>query len=68
MVRLTISHAIAQSTKLCFFEERMSETLTDAQHVPKRLALTGQLNMTRTEIVKILGRLFKSRVEINLCT
>ncbi len=68
MVRLTISHAIAQSTKLCFFEERMSETLTDAQDVPKRLALTGQLNMTRTEIVKILGRLFKSRVEINLCT
>lgn len=66
MVRLTISHAIAQSTKLCFFEERMSETLADAQHVPKRLALTGQLNMTRTEIVKILGRLFKSRVEVNL--
>ncbi|KAI0188072.1 hypothetical protein F4808DRAFT_427394 [Astrocystis sublimbata] len=66
MVRLTISHAIAQSTKLCFFEERMSETLADAQHVPKRLASTGQLNMSRTEIVKILGRLFKSRVDINL--
>ncbi|KAI1816828.1 hypothetical protein GGS20DRAFT_145485 [Poronia punctata] len=66
MVRLTISHAIAQSTKLCFFEERMSEILTDAQHIPKRLALTGKLNMTRTEIVRILGRLFKSRVEINL--
>lgn len=67
MVKLTISHAIAQSTKLCFFEERMSETMQDAQHVPKRLALTGELNMTRTEIVKILGRLFKSRVDINLC-
>lgn len=67
MVKLTISHAIAQSTKLCFFEERMSETMLDAQHVPKRLALTGQLDMTRTEIVKILGRLFKSRVDINLC-
>ncbi|KAK4147832.1 uncharacterized protein C8A04DRAFT_8741 [Dichotomopilus funicola] len=66
MVKLTISHAIAQSTKLCFFEERMSETMLDAQHVPKRLALTGQLDMTRTEIVKILGQLFKSRVEINL--
>ncbi|KAH9997175.1 DUF155-domain-containing protein [Xylariaceae sp. FL0662B] len=66
MVKLTISHAIAQSTKLCFFEERMSETMQNAQHVPKRLALTGELNMTRTEIVKILGRLFKSRVEINL--
>ena len=67
MVRLTISHAIAQSTKLCFFEEKMSETMLDAQHVPKQLALTGELNMTRTEIVKILGRLFKSRVDINLC-
>lgn len=66
MVKLTISHAIAQSTKLCFFEERMSETMLDAQHVPKQLALTGELNMTRTEIVKILGRLFKSRVDINL--
>ncbi|KAK3934952.1 putative sad1-interacting factor 3 protein [Diplogelasinospora grovesii] len=66
MVKLTISHAIAQSTKLCFFEARMSETMLDAQHVPKRLALTGELNMTRTEIVKMLGRLFKSRVDINL--
>ena len=67
MIKLTISHAIAQSTKLCFFEERMSETMQDAQHVPKTLALTGELNMTRVEIVKILGRLFKSRVDINLC-
>ncbi|KAL2262186.1 hypothetical protein VTK26DRAFT_2219 [Humicola hyalothermophila] len=66
MVKLTISHAIAQSTKLCHFEERMSETMLDAQHVPKRLALTGELNMTRTEIVRILGRLFESRVDINL--
>ncbi|KAM7200471.1 putative ACR, YagE family COG1723 domain containing protein [Rhypophila sp. PSN 637] len=66
MIKLTISHAIAQSTKLCFFEERMSETMLDAEHVPKRLALTGELNMTRAEIVRILGRLFKSRVDINL--
>lgn len=67
MIKLTISHAIAQSTKLCFFEERMSETMLDAQDVPKNLALTGELSMTRVEIVKILGRLFKSRVDINLC-
>ncbi|KAK7427494.1 Sad1-interacting factor 3 [Neonectria magnoliae] len=66
MIKLTISHAIAQSTRLCFFEERMSETMLDAQHVPKTLALTGELNMTRTEIVRMLGRLFKSRVDINL--
>lgn len=67
MVKLSISHAVAQSTKLCSFEERMSETMQEAEHVPKRLALTGELNMGRTEIVKVLGRLFKSRVDINLC-
>lgn len=67
MIKLTISHAIAQSTRLCFFEERMSETMLDAQHVPKTLALTGELNMTRAEIIRMVGRLFKSRVDINLC-
>jgi len=67
MVKLAMSHAIAQSTKLSFFEERMSQTMLDAQYVPKRLALTGQLGMSRKEIVKILGRLFKSRVDVNLC-
>ncbi|KAH7005032.1 hypothetical protein EDB82DRAFT_488683 [Fusarium venenatum] len=66
MIKLTISHAIAQSTRLCFFEERMSETMLDAQHVPKTLALTGELKMTRTEIVRMLGKLFRSRVDINL--
>ncbi|KAH8679956.1 hypothetical protein BGZ60DRAFT_401014 [Tricladium varicosporioides] len=66
MIKLAMSHAIAQSTKLSFFEERMSQTMLDAQHVPKHLALTGKLGMSRTEIVKILGRLFKSRVDVNL--
>ena len=67
MIKLAMSHAIAQSTKLSFFEEKMSQTMLDAQYVPKRLALTGQLGLSRTEIVKILGRLFKSRVDVNLC-
>ena len=67
MIKLAMSHAIAQSTKLSFFEEKMSQTMLDAQHVPKHLALTGQLGMERKEIVMILGRLFKSRVDVNLC-
>jgi uncharacterized Rmd1/YagE family protein len=67
MIKLAMSHAIAQSTKLISFEEKMSKIMQDAQYVPKRLALTGQLGMSRKEIVKILGRLFKSRVDVNLC-
>ena len=67
MIKLTMSHAIAQSTKLSVFEQRMADQMADAQHVPKRLALTGKLGLKREEVVKILGALFKSRVDVNLC-
>ena len=66
MIKLAMSHAIAQSTKLSFFEQRMANQMIEAQHVPKRLALTGKLGMKREEVVKILGSLFKSRVDVNL--
>ena len=67
MIKLTMSHAIAQSTKLSYFEQQMSNQMAEAQHVPRRLALTGKLGMSRDEVVKILGALFKSRVDVNLC-
>ncbi len=66
MIKLAMSHAIAQSTKLSFFEERMAHTMDQAQYIPRKLALTGELGLQRKELVKILGRLFKSRVDVNL--
>lgn len=68
MIKLAMSHAIAQSTKLNFFEQRMADQMAEAQHVPRRLALTGKLGMKREELVRILGALFRSRVDVNLCT
>lgn len=68
MIKLAISHGIAQSTKLSFFEENMSREMAEAKDVPRRLALTGHLGMTRAEVFQVMGRLFKSRVEVNLCT
>lgn len=68
MIKLAISHAIAQSTKLSFFEEVMTKEMIEAKDVPRRLATTGELGMRREEVFRILGRLFKSRVEVNLCT
>ena len=67
MIKLAISHGIAQSTKLCFFEEVMARQMAEAKDVPRRLATTGKLGMKREEVFRILGRLFKSRVEVNLC-
>jgi uncharacterized Rmd1/YagE family protein len=67
MIKLAISHAIAQSTKLSFFEENMATQMEEAKDVPRRLAYTGELGLKREEVVKILGGLFKSRVDVNLC-
>lgn len=67
MIKLAISHAIAQSTKLSLFEEAMARQMAEAKDVPRRLALTGHLGIKREEVFRILGRLFKSRVDVNLC-
>jgi uncharacterized Rmd1/YagE family protein len=67
MIKLAMSHAIAQSTKLSLFEEGMSRTMLAAQYVPKHLALNGNLGMRRTDVVKMIGQLFTSRVDVNLC-
>ena len=67
MIKLAMSHAIAQSTKLSLFESRMEAQMKgEARDIPRRLALQGQLGMKREEVVRILGSLFKSRVDVNL--
>ncbi|KIW70426.1 hypothetical protein PV04_02696 [Phialophora macrospora] len=66
MIKLAISHAIAQSTKLGFFEEAMAAQMEAAKDVPGKLAKTGELGMKREEVIKLLGGLFKSRVDVNL--
>ncbi|PSK51860.1 Sad1-interacting factor 3 [Elsinoe australis] len=66
MIKLAMSHAIAQSTKLSFFEERMARTMSEAQYVPRKLALEGRLGMSRTEVVTLVGKLFEGRVDVNL--
>ncbi|KAK9471258.1 uncharacterized protein V1510DRAFT_420889 [Dipodascopsis tothii] len=67
MVKLTMSHAISQSTKLSFFESKMEQTMLEIESVPKALALTGQLEIiVREDVMKLEGRLFKLRVDVNL--
>jgi len=45
MIKLTISHAISQSTKLTLYEWQMENTIERTRHIPKMLALTGRLNL-----------------------
>ncbi|ABN67252.2 nuclear division protein [Scheffersomyces stipitis CBS 6054] len=66
LIKLTMSHAIAQSTKLCLFESRMVNILQSISKMPKKLALTGTLGLKRTQLLKKSGKLFKLRVDVNL--
>lgn len=66
LIKMTVSHAVAQSTKLSRFESRMSEVLYLIQKLPRLLALTGQLGLSREQLLRKSGKLFKLRVDVNL--
>lgn len=65
-VKMAMSHAIAQSVKLSLFEGRMDDSMASAAHVPRKLATTGELSMTRAQVMRMSGQLFKLRVDVNL--
>lgn len=66
LIKLTMSHSIAQLTKLCLFESRMVHSLQSISKLPKKLALTGRLGLKRQQLLKKSGKLFKLRVDVNL--
>ncbi|KAJ9478676.1 Sporulation protein RMD8 [Pseudozyma hubeiensis] len=66
LLKLSLAHAIAQSTKLSVFEESMQSTLELTSHIPKEMASSGELKLKRREALRLTGRLFKLRVDVNL--
>lgn len=66
MIKLSISHAIAQSTKLTLFECLVEETITKTKHIPRVMAETGKVKLNRTAINKKIGQLFIMRINVNL--
>ena len=45
LLKLSISHALSQSTKLCVFEERVLEIVQSTRDLPERLASSGSFLM-----------------------
>lgn len=66
MLKLSISHALAQSVKISLFEELVDNTIEDTQDIPQQVAHTGKVEMTRDETMKSIGELFILRININL--
>lgn len=66
MIKLTISHALAQSVKLSYFEELAENAIVHTQDAPKDLALRGSIKLSRTSINRQIGELLTMRMNINL--
>ncbi|PWY71643.1 YagE family protein [Aspergillus heteromorphus CBS 117.55] len=66
MIKLTISHALAQSVKTSLFEDLVSETISNTAPLPAQIAQTGSVNLTRRQINMQVGELFILRINIHL--
>lgn len=66
MIKLSISHAIAQSVKISLFEELVDNTIEDTQDFPQEVAMTGKIDMSRKSIMMSIGELFILRINVNL--
>lgn len=65
---LSVAHALAQSTLLARYETVTDAVLSSPQttSIPTHLAMTGTLPISRTDALKLTGRLFTLRRDINL--
>ena len=68
LLKLSISHALAQSTLLAHYETNAQHVLSSslARSIPQQLAASGVLRLRRHDALKLTGRLFKLRRDVNL--
>ncbi|ODA79648.1 hypothetical protein RJ55_05242 [Drechmeria coniospora] len=66
MTKLAISHALAQSVKTSLFEELIASTIDTCKDIPTQIALTGKINLSRSQINMQIGELFILRISIHL--
>jgi uncharacterized Rmd1/YagE family protein len=58
VLKLSISHALAQSAKLSAYEERVLEIVEETRDLPEILATTGRVALGRKQIAQLIGRVF----------
>ncbi|KAI0760216.1 hypothetical protein C8Q74DRAFT_1319416 [Fomes fomentarius] len=62
LLQLSVAHALAQSTLLAHYESLAHRT----RSIPVQLASTGVLALSRMDALKLTGRLFTLRRDVNL--
>lgn len=54
LIKLSISHALSQSTKLCVFEERVLEIVQSTRDLPEHLASAGTCDLYLSKMIGAL--------------
>ncbi len=63
---LSLAHALAQSTKLAFFESSIEETIKKTKYIPEALAKRGMVALSRTKLARERGRVYLEKSHIIL--
>ena len=66
LIKLAISHGIAQSVKLSTFEDLIQKTIDLTQQIPMDLAKKGKITLSRRDISRKMGEIFIERNFINI--
>lgn len=66
MTKLSLSHALAQSTKISFFEGVIDNTIDTTKDIPQSIAESGKIGLPPIDIMKQIGHLFILRMNIHL--
>ena len=66
LIKISISHALAQSTKLVHFEARVLDIITNTRNLPEHLANTGEILLSKKEIAQLIGTVFIEKSRVNL--
>lgn len=66
LTKLSLSHALAQSTKISLFESVIEGTIETTKDIPASIAESGKIGMPPGDIMKNIGHLFLLRMNIQL--
>ena len=65
-IKMAISHALAQTTKLTIFEDRVQKIIAHTMHLPQVLARHGYVKVSRKDVAKLCGQVFLQKTAVNL--
>ncbi|KAL6757794.1 hypothetical protein V8C86DRAFT_2613487 [Haematococcus lacustris] len=65
-MKLAISYALAQSTKLSVYEKCVVDIVLETKNLPEGLAQNGSVDISSTEIAKLIGKVFLQKSAVNL--